>query len=976
MGSLLRFIADASRVRPEEARRTLLAALYLFFVISAFITARIARTVLFLEIPGYREQLPLTYVGIALTVGTVMYGYALVERRLRRDHTNVLTLGLVVGVTLVFRAALETNAPVGLVLSNPRHEVYWLFYLWVEIFGTLLIVQFWSFTNEIFHSRQAKRLFAVIGGGGVLANVVIGVAIRATVRSLGTENLLIGIAVCLGAAMMLVVSLGRDVRSELSAAKDRVSDRRLVTRGRGTQAFATRHVKLMAVVVVLIYVASTLVDYQFNVIVGDSIPTKNDRSAYFASFFTITGVIGGFLQFFVTARLLERFGVLAALLLLPVFMLAGTGLVVAAPFVAFSGLWAAALTKGAENCLRYTVNDSTLQLLYLPVPAQVRGRAKAVIDGVLKPVAIGGTGVALAVLVGRFDALTGVGLGLRLSPYDLGWLVAVGLVAWMGALLLLRREYVASLMQTLRRRRLNFADSRFRIQDESTLRTLQRALSSEMIGQVLHALELLPFVDRKARGSLNDGVVVLLHHESEEVRVAALHYLGRQDAVDIGTHLGELLDDPSGRVRAAAALAYCATMQGQALERVVSLLEDRDRQVKAAAIAGLVRDAGLDGVLASAEHLKAMLKSPDGEDRAYASWVLGEVGVQNFYQPLVPLLYDEIPRVRLAAIAAAGKLRHTALVTPLVESLSRPRLARAATHALVALGARTQNAVVGCLQDNQNPSGARAAACRVLGRLADNEGIEALMQHVNDTDFRVRAAAAAALRCVGRERAGATFRDGRIARALRNEAERWFVAVTTQQDLGTTGILMTDALEYRKRSARQQILDLLALLYPPDTIELVAQNLQSPLANRRANAVEVLDNLLEKSLKGVVLPVFDDVSGSRAVALGTDLFGLQPSPRISRLGRLLDGSEAWLQVCAAVEVGNDRLEELEPQMWTLLQSGGSLARETALATLKRLHDGNGAYALLERIQPFIHDDSQQVSRYAHFVIAHVGEDPR
>src|SRR6478736_162398 len=94
------------KIRPDEARRSGYAFVYLFACIGAFIMARIARSVLFLEIPNYKDQLPLTYMGIAVTVSVVMYAYARVERRLRRDHTNAVTLGGLVGVTLAFRYAL------------------------------------------------------------------------------------------------------------------------------------------------------------------------------------------------------------------------------------------------------------------------------------------------------------------------------------------------------------------------------------------------------------------------------------------------------------------------------------------------------------------------------------------------------------------------------------------------------------------------------------------------------------------------------------------------------------------------------------------------------------------------------------------------------------------------------------------------------------------------------------------------------
>ena len=127
--SLYQILHDTLRVRPEELKRTGLSFLYLFMAVGSFIMARITRDVLFLEIPNYKAQLPLTYIGIAMSVSVIMYSYAKVERVLRRDRTNTITLVMLILVTLGFRAALERQS----------YTIYWAFYIWVEIFGAFLM---------------------------------------------------------------------------------------------------------------------------------------------------------------------------------------------------------------------------------------------------------------------------------------------------------------------------------------------------------------------------------------------------------------------------------------------------------------------------------------------------------------------------------------------------------------------------------------------------------------------------------------------------------------------------------------------------------------------------------------------------------------------------------------------------------------------------------------------------------------------
>src|SRR4051795_1748632 len=56
--------------------------------------------------------------------------------------------------------------------------------------GSLVVIQFWTLANDVFHAREAKRLFGLIGGGGTLANVVFGLLVGKYARVIGAQNLL------------------------------------------------------------------------------------------------------------------------------------------------------------------------------------------------------------------------------------------------------------------------------------------------------------------------------------------------------------------------------------------------------------------------------------------------------------------------------------------------------------------------------------------------------------------------------------------------------------------------------------------------------------------------------------------------------------------------------------------------------------------------------------------------------------------
>ncbi|OGR11900.1 MAG: hypothetical protein A2341_15240 [Deltaproteobacteria bacterium RIFOXYB12_FULL_58_9] len=961
------------RVRPEEAKRTGMAFGYLFFAIGAFIIGRIARTVLFLEIPGYKEKLPLAYVLIAITVSITMYFYSRIERKLRRDQTNAITLVALVLGTLAFRFTLNGDG------DAPK----WGFYIWVEILGGFLIIQFWAFINEIFNSRQAKRVFAIIGGGGVIANIIFGLGISRAVKSLGTENLLYVLCGCLFASFIFVILLGREARPELKAAQERKAP--AGTKGAKQKAplpqkvFASRHIQLIALVIVLTYLVSTLVDYQFQVIVGEEILggegilAKDARSEFFGLFFGITGILGGFVQFFVTARLLERFGVAVALLLLPVFMLMGSmgvvviGLLGPATVASAIKLFTASTTKGSEVVLRYTVNDTTLQLLYLPLPAQTRGRAKTIIDGILKPLSIGVAGLILALLVGQLEKLVGWDLGFNVGVYEIGWVVAGALALWIITLLGLRREYLKSLVQTLQRRRLNLADATFQINDQSTVQVINKALTASNVGDVLHGLELLSHVSPKMRDPLDAKAVALLSHEAEDVRVSALNYLGSAGTHPHGDQVRQLLEDPSAEVRASATLALCAIEGMGALGQVHHMLEDPDLRVRACAVAGLIRHGGLDGVMACANILKKMLDSESPDDRERAAWVLGEIGVENFYQPLIPLLEDDDERVRLAAIVASGRLKTDQLNERLVAQLDHPRLATAAVNALSAAGPQILDQIIEIFRNTQTPAGIRVQIPRIIARLENHHGAAVLCEHLQDPDPLVRTAAVQALAVMLDRVSGIRLNVDAVSNAIKSESKSYFDLLAKSLDLrfDANTSLLDDALQHRRDQVVDRLLALLGLKHPAETIDLVRRNLKSGQPTTRANAVEVLDNLLDNEEKPFVVPVVEDTTSARKLAAGAEVFSIERRDRASRLEELLESKDEWLQLCAATAIGAWKIDSLESKVQVLLESGNPVCRETALYVLHKL----SSTALTAALEKLAEDPAPKVRQYTQYLVA-------
>src|SRR5678816_1137354 len=133
-------------------------------------------------------QLPYADIAIAILVGFIVAIYLRASRR-----TNVTNL---VSVVLLLFAA----SSFAFWWSAHYSKWPWLYpvlYIWVGIFGVLATAQVWTLASLVWTTREAKRLFSLLGSGGILGGIFGGFFGSFAVQQFGTESLLMVIGVCL-----------------------------------------------------------------------------------------------------------------------------------------------------------------------------------------------------------------------------------------------------------------------------------------------------------------------------------------------------------------------------------------------------------------------------------------------------------------------------------------------------------------------------------------------------------------------------------------------------------------------------------------------------------------------------------------------------------------------------------------------------------------------------------------------------------
>lgn len=347
--------------------------------------------------------------------------FSLLARGLRRDSFAAAVTAAFMLLYGFFAYALD-HASAGSV---------WSFYLAGDLFVTAMVAAFFAFLNDSEDPLAARRLYGLIGLGGVLGGALGSTVVASHARALDAQGIAGLVVLAGGVILLLVLSAGRIV------ARHPPPDRGVArsSPAHGVQAafsgasmtLQSRYLLMIAAVVGIYEMASTLLDYQFTATVLHYVDREN-LGAYFSNVFAFTNVVAVVVQVLLTPWILRRFGVGAGLLLLPALLA-----MCAAGFWAAPVLLVGSLLNTADNAFAYSLNQSAKEILYVPLSRDEKYRAKAFIDIFLLRFA-----KALAVAVG-------LGVSVVFAGFDnIRWLSVIVLAllcGWGWAVRLLAREY-------------------------------------------------------------------------------------------------------------------------------------------------------------------------------------------------------------------------------------------------------------------------------------------------------------------------------------------------------------------------------------------------------------------------------------------------------------------------------------------------------------------------------------------------------
>ena len=398
--------------RGRELRVAVLLFVLFFLIIAVFQIVKPVKNGLFVEKYGAEQELYAKLANIAVAAAGVAVFTQLFNRLPRERLISILALLFAGAFALLSRTVF-----------NPGFFSVWSLYLTGDLLSTMMVAAFWAYLTDISDSDQAKRLFGPIGAGGVIGGWAGSSIPKILLGTLGAHGLVVLASFLMGMVALLIGPVESMIRSSRAFRSPKPEQRR-----RGGSGFveaveglrlvlASKYLAAIVGIMASYEIASQLMDYQFK-LSSQGFSSVQATQAFLANVYFYANMVSVGVQFFLVSYIMRTFGVVTALLVLPVSLI-----VSAAGFAAAPSLLTVSLMVVFDNGLNYSLQQTARESLFTPTSRDEKYKARAFINMFVQRVAKG---------VSIFTALGFTALGLGMRSISGATIATLIVLAWCG----------------------------------------------------------------------------------------------------------------------------------------------------------------------------------------------------------------------------------------------------------------------------------------------------------------------------------------------------------------------------------------------------------------------------------------------------------------------------------------------------------------------------------------------------------------
>ena len=362
-------------------------------------------------------------VNMIVVFGVVVL-FTILIRKFKRQQVVYIFCGLI-SILLVY---------FGFVMVNPGAADAWTFYVFGDIFNSIMVATFWAFANDVNSPEESKRLYGIIGLGGVVGGFFGATFVSALVDVEGAKELMAssgsqlnmaekmqsgfidlvfpiyqqvlsfsgwlndqfgfagldeqmlgrqGLLLLCIIAMAVIAGLAWYVNSRAHAENAGEEQDGEEDKGKSVSAalegakmvFSSKYLLAILGIIGFYEIISNIIEFQLSASVEVSSMQGTQIDSFFGTYGLLIGLVSISVQLFATPYVMNKKSVGAALLILPIL-----DFVLSIGFLAVPVLWVAAALSITDNSLYYSITQSAKESLYTPTSRDAKYKAKAFID--------------------------------------------------------------------------------------------------------------------------------------------------------------------------------------------------------------------------------------------------------------------------------------------------------------------------------------------------------------------------------------------------------------------------------------------------------------------------------------------------------------------------------------------------------------------------------------------------------------------
>jgi ATP:ADP antiporter, AAA family len=724
-----------------------------------------------------------------------------------------------------------------------------LVYIVFVLMGPLTIISFlgfWGNVSRIFTLRQGKRLFGMVDTGQIIGIIISSYSIPVLMSLMFPilNTLLISSAsIIIALAIQLLIS--RKAQFKIDS---QLKIEKKKKSGSFFSLFKVPYTRLITFFILFSVVAAFFIHYSFITVTQINYPEPQNLASFLGAFMGTLMVFTIVIKTFLYGKLMKTYGLRFALLVSPILL--GIFTLIALTVGSIYGIG-----KGSAGFTLFFLVLALSKLFVKSLKDSIEVPSSKILYQSIDPeirydvqAKIDGTVNEISAF---FSGLLLAGLGLlaaiNLVHYSAVLLIVI--VLWLTTGILLYKSYRSSLYEALKSYRKSSVDE-FETESDESIQDKTR---------IFYSLKLLP--------QLWNGFFT--------------------------SRITNFLNDKDSRISEETSI-------------LIKKLGISDEELQAISTRNIQ-----SGTLDAPKHspgnkIQKLLNSSELSDRMNGIYQISRSDNKNLQTRLIPLFRDYDPVIKASAIRSAGFAGNKDIVHYLVDMLEDKEHYAAAYHALLKIGPAAIDSFENAFYKSGISEKGLKRITRALAVIDSPEKFKLLLNKLEHPNITiVNEVVQGLIRSDYHISTSEMLHLIPILRKIVEIAARNFsILVSLKIYLPDSQLLIAMEEEYKDNI--DAIFSFLSLAYDSQSIQRIRQNYESGTAEGIGFAIELLDLLIDDSIKPFLFPLFEDNAESEKVkSLQAEYpVEIQKSPEVlfTILNSSLNQISYYARVCALQQI--------------------------------------------------------------------------